>query len=252
MNYRHSYSALVLSRQLLSRQKGCGIYYESHHILPKSLFGNNSKENKVLLTAREHFIAHQLLIHCYAGIAKQKMISALWQMCIDKNGNRLFSSIQYEYAKFFFSQSVSARFLGKPKTERAKTNMMGRKKSFSEARQIVNTRRLNNPTWHSEETKVKIKHARKKQIIDGVKIAQSRVKNGTHLRTDICRKKMSDSSPNKKQISQFSIKGAWIADHVSLSEAAKAIGVKICCISGCLNSRQKTSGGFVFKYKNAA
>ena len=32
--------------------------YEKHHIIPSSLGGNNSRDNIVLLTFREHFICH--------------------------------------------------------------------------------------------------------------------------------------------------------------------------------------------------
>jgi hypothetical protein len=43
------------------------IYYEKHHILPKSIFSNWKKEEKnmVLLTAKEHFICHLLLQKIY-------------------------------------------------------------------------------------------------------------------------------------------------------------------------------------------
>ena len=36
-------------------------YTENHHIIPKSLCGSNTKDNKVDLNAREHFICHLLL-----------------------------------------------------------------------------------------------------------------------------------------------------------------------------------------------
>lgn len=36
-------------------------YIEKHHIVPKSLGGNNLKNNIVSLTAREHYICHVLL-----------------------------------------------------------------------------------------------------------------------------------------------------------------------------------------------
>ena len=36
-------------------------YIEKHHIIPKSLGGNNKKENLVNLSGREHFICHWLL-----------------------------------------------------------------------------------------------------------------------------------------------------------------------------------------------
>ena len=34
--------------------------YERHHIIPRSLGGNNLKENIVKLTAQEHFVCHLL------------------------------------------------------------------------------------------------------------------------------------------------------------------------------------------------
>ena len=36
-------------------------YVEKHHIIPKSLGGNNEQTNLVKLTAREHFVCHWLL-----------------------------------------------------------------------------------------------------------------------------------------------------------------------------------------------
>jgi hypothetical protein len=51
-------------------------YFERHHIIPKSLGGNNSTTNLVNLTAREHFICHWLLVKMTTGINKQKMANA--------------------------------------------------------------------------------------------------------------------------------------------------------------------------------
>ena len=59
-----------------------GAYYEVHHILPKSLGGSNDKTNLVMLTAREHFICHWLLVKIYpkGSNARDKMLIALWRM----------------------------------------------------------------------------------------------------------------------------------------------------------------------------
>ena len=51
-------------------------YYEKHHIIPKSLGGNNSSSNIASLTAREHFICHWLLVKMTTGLSKQKMANA--------------------------------------------------------------------------------------------------------------------------------------------------------------------------------
>lgn len=86
MDYKKVYANLIDNRKTLNRKKGDGIYYEKHHILPRCLGGNNSKENLVLLTAKEHFISHLLLTKCYEGKEKIKMVWALRRMSlINKN-----------------------------------------------------------------------------------------------------------------------------------------------------------------------
>jgi hypothetical protein len=55
-------------------------YSESHHIVPKSLGGNDILSNKTILTAREHFICHWLLTKIVTGADKYKMLSALHLM----------------------------------------------------------------------------------------------------------------------------------------------------------------------------
>jgi hypothetical protein len=52
-------------------------YVEKHHVIPKSLGGNNSKSNIVTLTAKEHYICHRLLVKMTEGLNKKKMVYAL-------------------------------------------------------------------------------------------------------------------------------------------------------------------------------
>lgn len=52
-------------------------YYETHHIVPRSMGGTNQKTNLVLLTAREHYIVHLLLVRCVEKHNTYKMIAAL-------------------------------------------------------------------------------------------------------------------------------------------------------------------------------
>ena len=59
-------------------------YTEKHHIIPKSLGGNNSKDNLVILTAKEHFICHLLLTKMTEGKDNQKMLYAAWAMSNQK------------------------------------------------------------------------------------------------------------------------------------------------------------------------
>lgn len=61
------------------------VYVEKHHIIPRSLNGNNKKENLVKLTAREHFICHLLLTKMVRGNAQRKMIYAF--TCMTRSNN---------------------------------------------------------------------------------------------------------------------------------------------------------------------
>jgi hypothetical protein len=78
MNYEKIYTQLIDRAQSENRQKGCGVYFESHHIIPKCLTGSNDKTNLVLLTAREHYVAHKLLCEIY--IDNVKLHYAMWAM----------------------------------------------------------------------------------------------------------------------------------------------------------------------------
>ena len=60
-------------------------YYEKHHIIPRSLKGNNCRDNLVNLTAREHFICHWLLTKMTCGESQKKMAYACKRMMHSKN-----------------------------------------------------------------------------------------------------------------------------------------------------------------------
>lgn len=101
MNYSKIYNQLIEKAILENRVKLKKthidyIYYERHHILPKSLNGSNDINNLVLLTAKEHYVAHKLLVEIYPG---QKMSLAFHKMTYSKNGNHIKSNKDYEYAR---------------------------------------------------------------------------------------------------------------------------------------------------------
>lgn len=98
MNYYRIYSSLMQKRKGL---KPSG-YTEKHHIIPKSLGGSNEPSNLVILTAREHFIAHLLLSKMYSegSIHWIKMQKALIRMFSESYTQERYSpSKWYAYAK---------------------------------------------------------------------------------------------------------------------------------------------------------
>ena len=81
MNYQNIYNNLIINAKSEYRIKYNGTYYEKHHILPKCLGGDNSFNNLVLLTAKEHYIAHKLLILIYPK--NKGLIFAFWRLSSD-------------------------------------------------------------------------------------------------------------------------------------------------------------------------
>ena len=66
-------------------------YKETHHIIPRSMGGDDSSNNLVDLTAREHFICHKLLVRMTQGESKGKMAFALVLMS-GKRGSKIYDS----------------------------------------------------------------------------------------------------------------------------------------------------------------
>jgi hypothetical protein len=69
--YTKIYHRLIeLARQ---RTLSDGIYTEEHHVVPRSMGGNDDPTNLVSLTYDEHRFCHRLLVHMTSGIYKGKM-----------------------------------------------------------------------------------------------------------------------------------------------------------------------------------
>lgn len=69
----NSYQELIEFAKAQTRTKNSYVYYEKHHIIPKSEGGTDDKENIVLLTLYEHLLAHYLRACEYESIGdKQK------------------------------------------------------------------------------------------------------------------------------------------------------------------------------------
>ena len=88
--YTIIYFKIIFRAILQNRKKKHGIYYELHHIFPKSKYCwpelKLAKWNKVLLTAKEHILCHLILIRITEGKMKAAMYHAANRM-IHQNKN---------------------------------------------------------------------------------------------------------------------------------------------------------------------
>jgi len=91
------------------RYKGNGTYYELHHIIPRSFGGSNKANNLVLLTAREHFVVHWILVKRYekGSAERNKMLFALWRMQTNPaDEKRYINARVYEKLRIEFAKAV--------------------------------------------------------------------------------------------------------------------------------------------------
>ena len=103
MNYRKQYDLLIFKHGKPKRQNG--EYAEKHHIIPKSL-GGQDLNNTVYLSARAHYLAHWLLWKIHGG---RKMALAFKRMCEapKHNGRVKITGKGYEIAKKALSESMA-------------------------------------------------------------------------------------------------------------------------------------------------
>jgi len=81
--YQKAYDVLIKKARNRAKPEG---YTEIHHPIPRCLGGDESKENKVALTAKEHYEAHKFLAMIYSS--HQKIQYVWWSMCIQEAGNQ--------------------------------------------------------------------------------------------------------------------------------------------------------------------
>ncbi len=108
------------------------------------------------------------------------------------------------------------------------------------------TKGKNHPLFgkkHSEETKKKISKSRK-----------GKTKGENHhyfgkKQSEEVKRKIYENHKSKKEIYQFSKDGKLIKEWDSISNAARSLNIYVQNISACLLGQNKSSGGFVWKYK---
>lgn len=124
MNYQKIYDNIIQKARSENRKKSKDIYYESHHILPKCLGGSDILINRVLLTAREHFICHKLLYFLYP---KNNKLFLAFFMMFNVNDKQIreykLSSREYEKLKILNGKIMSEINTGIIRSEETRRKM---------------------------------------------------------------------------------------------------------------------------------
>jgi hypothetical protein len=202
-----------------------GEYFEGHHIIPKSKGGtgnsNRPKNNQniVLLTSREHFLAHWLLWRIHgdrsSALAFHKMMS------VNNNQSRITSSRGYEEARESYRLTNLGNQYGKSKTkiisdeQKKKQSLIMKGKYLGENNPFFNKK-------HTEESKNKIRKSR-----EGVN-----------------KEKIWNYGGKKLIIKNNEI----VAEFDNTEDVAKFIGCSNSNVRHVLGGKQKTAKGYQIKH----
>ena len=152
MDYLRHYNTLIERAKFRSIDG----YSEKHHIIPTCMGGEDTDNNLVKLTAREHYVAHQLLIKIYPK--HTGLIYAAKMMTLNGSEGRTESKNRiYEWLRKRHSRAISEFMTGhsfnkgvKPSREtvekRARSNHLAQiGKPKSEAHKAALKKALENP-----------------------------------------------------------------------------------------------------------
>ena len=190
LNNKYSIYYYNIINTAKSRTLSTDTYVERHHIIPRSLGGNNDQHNIVKLTAREHLICHRLLIKITTGKHKSKMAFAAWRMVFSSNKHkrikvtsRVYESIRIEMAKAASEKGKAYRHSAESKQKIAQSKI-GKSRNVTWGDKISKAHLGKKKSPLSDETKQKISSA-----LTGVKQGPMSPES---------KKKLSDSKKGKK------------------------------------------------------
>lgn len=194
MNYQRIYDQIIDQAKKEQRKKGQGVYYENHHIVPRSEGGSNKKENLVLLTAKEHYIAHLLLYTISATQARAYAFMRMANRVGEKKSAKIYQEVKASTAKI--------------SSERNKL--------------IVRTQEQN------------------------LKVSNTLLEKNKNPTDAMLASRKILSEIRSKPVLQLTVNGDFVTKYSSAKKAKIQTG--ITTVVDCLKGRQKTAGGFVWKY----
>jgi DNA-binding CsgD family transcriptional regulator len=231
MDYKKIYNNLMETRLSIKNErlqlKKNGEYFEGHHIIPKSKGGTGdstrpkNNPNIVVLTAREHFLAHWLLWRIYRD--RQSALAFHKMMSTTKNIKRITSSRGYEEAREAFRLTNIGNQYGKGVKKVVSEEQKKKQSQIMKGRYIGEKNPFYGKT-HSDETREKLRKSREGMINE----------------------KVWSYKGEKVVIKNNEVVGIF----KSSKEIANFIGCSDSNIKNTLSGNQKTAGGYQIKHFN--
>ena len=159
MKYLNIYNNLINR----ARNRILETYTEKHHIVPKCFGGTNNKINIVHLTAREHYLAHQLLVKIYPD--EYALVFAANMMTKGPKGRRL-NNREYGWLKEKRSNAMRKRWEDPEYRAHMTSKAHGKKISDAMAKSDYDWSSRDRTYMQTKEYKKKVSDGSKKQWAD--------------------------------------------------------------------------------------
>lgn len=125
MNYQNIYNSLInkgIKRNLYSKRYKIGSIgnnhnTEVHHILPRCLGGSDDKSNLVVLTMREHYIAHMLLCKIFPNNSKLSNAFIIMKNRTNGKKSKLYETLKNAHVNYLKNKMNSEDFWTDEKRE---------------------------------------------------------------------------------------------------------------------------------------
>lgn len=260
MNYIRIYENIIDRAENQNRVKTKdGQMFENHHITPKSVGGLNYKGNLVLLTPKEHYICHRLLVEIYKKTPfSNKMYYAMWCM-INGSGNqsryspssriydRLRNEIKvtmsverFDNRKPVLQYDLSGIFIKRYESVKEASLITGISRSCIENSGKKKSKTGSGFIWRYEYDGVELK------LDPVVNEIPGRKKGGIPWNKGLKFSVGCDSSI--KKVYQYNLNGELLKEWGCISVAANELKLNRSGIENCALGTTKSSGGFIWKY----
>jgi hypothetical protein len=193
MNYRIIHDNIIHrakseNRIKLRKDDKFYVYYERHHIFPKSMGGTDNDENLVLLTSREHYIIHKILIKLYPN--NIQLVRAFHMMTSVKRFKTIASNRDFEYARKLLGETPTSIESRKKMSDSAK-NRSYTEDGLNRLKESYVNR------IYSDETRKKMSESGKKRTHSDITKEKIRLSHIGKITSEETKKKISDKMKGK-------------------------------------------------------
>lgn len=237
MDYIKIHNSIIANAK---SRKSINGYFETHHILPRCMGGDNSEGNLVKLTAREHFLVHRLLTLIYPD--NNSLVYAYWAMCGIKKKYRYVPSAKvYEHVKIAMSKATKERL--------SKFNSWKGRKHTENSKNKQRNSAMNRNISKEREEERRLKISTTMKTLDRSENWCSNISKSKEGANNPMFGKTGDLHPNSIPVQRYSLDDELLDEWSNARQAAEILGLNYKSINACLRGVNKTSGGFKWKVK---